>query len=479
MKKIVDKINQLSLLHVWLFLLLFFLPFQKPYKTWIKPLSQWAFKGEALSPFFYDRDLRYYLGDFLMLGVLVCAFFSFRSSLKTFVWEGSRKYLLLFLVFSLLSIIFSASNHVLWPYLRLFQFALPLLLCLILGQEQESARLLKIAFLILFAVSLCEALIAIWQYFSQHSIGLSGLGEKKLLLDEAPTFPMATKERWLLDRFFGTHAPSCLILRAHGTFKHPNVLGAFLGMSLFISSHLFLDTKRRWSKPLFACAIPFQLFALTLSFSRAAILGVVGGGALYLAFLFFQKQWRKRAFQLLCIFALAGGGTLALLHDQLLQRGGVINYNKWVKGASDAGRIAYFKVALKMAKQRPWVGHGFNQYENAVVPYLTGEENYHIQRVHNIFLLLLVDIGVLGLLAFLIFFLSMLIAAFKSGFDLSKATLALILLFFFWAGCVDHFIITCFQGRLMLFLMAGLFLMHEPKPLPKREIQSPSSLQGC
>jgi len=472
MKLFLKRVNSLPLVHVWLFLIVFFLPFQKPYKKWIQSLSSLAFKNESLSPFFYDRHLYYFLGDFLMVGFILCALFSIRTPLRTLLWKQSGKYLLLFFSFALVSIFCSESSHALWPYLRLLHFSLPLFLCLALRNRRDREMIIKVSFGILLTVGLCQVFIACGQYFLQHSMGFSGLGERKLYLDEAPSFLMGEKRRWIFDNLLGTHSPSSLILRAHGTFKHPNILGAFLGMTLFASSYLFLQAKTKGTKLLSGLSIPLQIFGLTLSYSRAAILGVFSLSLFYFVWLLCQKKWRKQTSLLICLFVFGGAATGTLLHQQLLERGGVINYNEYVKEASDDGRMAYYKVGLKMAKARPFIGHGFQQYENAIVPFLTGHESYHIQKVHNIYFLLLVETGILGLGAFLAFLGSRIFWVLKSGLDIMQVTLMLILLFFLLSGCVDHFIFTSYQGSLMLFLVIGLLgLKGKPQP------QIPSSSQ--
>jgi len=455
-KRLFEKINSLPLFHVCFLILVFFLPFQKRYHNTIKRFSEFAFRKEVFSPFFLHQSLSFYLGDFLLIALLCLSFSSLRGRARDLFWSKSQKYLTAFLIIMLISIIFSASGGMIWPYYRWIQFALPALACSFLIGMPNCERLIKITFWLLLAGGLLQFLIVVDQYILQEAVGLRQLGEAKIHYESSASFLMRSKMRWIFDNWLGKTHSSILILRPYGTLFHPNVLGAFLGMTIFASSYLFLTSQK---KMLFGGAILLQIFALFLSFSRGAIFGLVGGGLVFFTLLLTRKEWRKLAVQLITIYLLGSTLSLGILHEQFISRGGVVNYSGAAK-ESDSNRLRFQKMAFRMAKERPMLGHGLDQYEQQIPRFVDPKSGHEVQRVHNAYLIILTEMGGLGLLAFLGFFCSLFYWTLRKGLDLIGITLVTILVYFLWIGCVDQLMIACYAPRMMLFIMMGLLAAH-------------------
>lgn len=474
MKTFIQKINHTPLAFHLFFLTLFFLPFQERYHKLIKRLSHWAFREQFFPATFFDRMLDFYISDFLLIGLFILSMVALKNRWKDFWENSSQKYLIAFLWIALLSILFSPSSSQFWPYWRWLQLAIPILGCLAMQTQIDVKKALPIGFWILLITSLLQSIIVVDQYILQESIGLKKLGELTFNQQNAAArFLMENKTRWIFDHYFHTYSPSARIIRPLGTFPHPNILGGFIGMTLFAAFYLFLEAKKRGIRILIGLCIPIQVFTLCLSYSRASIFGVLGGSLFYFFYLLYTGKTRKKLLlQLSISFLLGGILSGCILHEQFAKRGGISNYNKGAKN-SDIARLHFQNIALKMIRERPFIGQGWNQCEIELAKFVTGEERFYLQKVHNIYLLILVETGIFGFAAFLGFLVSLLYGVWKKEIDLLTTTLLLIFVFFLWIGCVDHYWITMHHGRLMFFIIAGLLSASSIEKRVPLRLQNP------
>jgi O-antigen ligase len=142
------------------------------------------------------------------------------------------------------------------------------------------------------------------------------------------------------------------------------------------------------------CALALFAFALVQSKTRGVWLGVAAGFALVA---WYAPAWRRP------LVALAGAGALSIalaapwLPNDLRER---TTTNEPV-----FNRMALAATALSMASDHPWFGLGFGRYrfEDAKKQYYAsfgGVSPWHASRPsvpHNLFLLLLVCVGAVGL----------------------------------------------------------------------------------
>jgi len=165
-----------------------------------------------------------------------------------------------------------------------------------------------------------------------------------------------------------------------------------------------------------------------------------------------KKAWWTLATVLL-ISALVCG---LMLHEQFLERGGIINYNEFA-GRADRDRVQYQNIAFSMLKAHPFLGVGWGQFSVEMHRFIPeGATILHLQTVHNLFLLLAAETGLVGLFLFLGFVGHSLWKLWIIPPSLQRALLLTMWGFLLWFGCCDHFLITTQQGRLMFFLIAGL-----------------------
>jgi hypothetical protein len=274
---------------------------------------------------------------------------------------------LFILLFVILNTVFSLSPSIsINSWCKVFEFGL---LSVYIGVTKPSRFRIQLA--VTFAV-FYSSLVAIVQFLFQHSIGgpFWFLGERSF---SSMTGGIA-QYSWCYPLF----TSGCnLILRAYGTFPHPNVLGGFLAISI---PFLLMHTKN--SEPLREkifrfvrfLSISLGIIALVLTFSRSAVLvGIIGT-----LFVFFNN--RSFTFRYSTHFWKIVIGILAVLCMYVL----FIVSDK--SQESVAVRIALNQSAIDIWWMHPWLGVGLGNFIVALPSFLPAKFIYFLQPVHNIYL---------------------------------------------------------------------------------------------
>jgi O-antigen ligase len=238
------------------------------------------------------------------------------------------------------------------------------------------------------------------------------------------------------------------ILRAYGTLPHPNILGGFVLICLTGPIYLFVVNQRPNYAALLLLVLGIILLGLT--FSRSAWLGLIS----FLAVLSMKSKHldRKRLSLLLASCILTIILTLFPLRSFLLSRIGDPSIH--TEQISTVGRSWLAQQAINTFREHSIAGVGVGSFilelsEHAV-------EGAPIEPVHNIFLLIGSELGILGLLllAGLIVAVTQQTIRIRSPQAiLASGTLAglgMISLF-------DHYLWSIAPGRLMLGLALGLW----------------------
>lgn len=258
------------------------------------------------------------------------------------------------------------------------------------------------------------------------------------------------------------------VLRAYGSFSHPNVFGGFLGVALF-AWWAGMDQVRkvtsRWSAKGFlslkALGTVILILGLLLTGSRSAFLGVFVG--LCLVMIVKSMRSMKLARPLVAVLgAVAVAGSLVgsfLLTDFVSGiRGGGVNEER-----SLTERVALYEDYLPFfAVTNPVFGHGMGSYVLSIADHEPGKNVFEYQPIHNVPLLILAELGLLGLLAVLLWAASIDRLNF-SRFPNRDALMAfgmgnvvLMILFF------DHYLWSSWSGlSLIAFVMAMTVRMGE------------------
>ena len=467
-RKLQEKLTESKSLAFLLSLFFILLPFQRRFHGCIDSWSRKITLPDFPLPEFFSKKIHLFIIDPLIVILAILLFFRFKVSLREFFWEGPSKYLSLLFFSALTSLCFSITSHYALQYLRLFQFSLIFLFFNSICSARKKIDIItfihRLAWIFIF-ISCLECFLGVYQYFAQHSLGLTFLGE--IDLHHFP-FHNPGKHRWLFDHMLKSDHPTELLYRASGTFTHPNIFGGFLFCSILTSFYLFMKTQIRSQRIFLISVIILQTFTLYIAFSRSAILGLVFTtliwGALQLKHIMkthgFGSVFFRKFALLASVIALSGVFGIGIFYSQLIARGGIINYNH-VTTYADTERIQYLKMALDMIKEYPLLGVGFNNfqlYENPIQPGYPG--HVFFSKVHNIYLLLASEMGLVSAGLFLLFIFAILKASWR-GLACSenfqeKIFLLSIFVGLLFIGLCDFYLIHTPHGRILFFGFAAL-----------------------
>lgn len=387
-----------------IFLALVLLPTQLSKHFWPDFSFVYSLKIDYLAP-------RIYLWDLLVLAAAVIWFLG-----KNHLNKGALQLLLLFILTQALSLIL--ADNIGAGLVRLQQLTISGLFGLLVASTNPT-KLKKPLFWALVIAVMVESGLAVFQFLKGGSIGLWLLGER--------TFSLATLSIATFN-FYGQ-----VMIRPYATFPHPNVLAAFIVISLPLIN--FFKTSSR----LASLSSSLGLVATLLSFSRSALIVMAVELTFYL---------RKRLKFL---------GLLVLISLPLLlvRFNSAFNFDQ----LSILRREELAQVAVTQFINQPLLGVGLNNFiSSAAGSNLVVGPSRFLQPVHNIFLLALAETGLVGLLGLLGLIGYPIIRLWRE----KKHPWARLLLYS-WAtiiflGLFDHYFLTLAQGQRLLFLIWGLSL---------------------
>lgn len=329
--------------------------------------------------------------------------------------------------------IFFADNNLLALF-RYFIFALGLFLFHFL----KSYHLPEKDFSKLFIIGLIfPSLLGIWQFFSQKTFAFKWLG-----LAEHSVNTLGTS---VIDSSFGR------CLRAYGSFDHPNVFGGVMLIALIYILYLSFKEEIKTNTRLFYLST-FSIFycALLFSFSRSAILAFIISAPLTLIRV---KKISKSLVVLYLILII--GISLAIIipnKDLFLTR---TSTSSRLEQKSLDERTSYFVQSLSIIKKNPILGVGAGNYTVAEKK-LDNDSHafWFYQPVHNYWLLLWSEIGIIGLSGALIFCFSWFTLSLRK--NTWPLFLAILILSLF-----DHWLWTSPLGLMLFFMIAALTFKEE------------------
>lgn len=389
----------------------------------------------------------------------------------------------LLVALSFISIFWSDNQNIaIFRSIKLLEFYL-LYIYIILNVP--CGTFLKNSFSIIIFIGLFQAIIGIWQFIIQHSIGFFWLKESLI----SPEIPGVAKFIFDGER----------IIRAYGLFPHPNILAGFLVFSIIATFvykklfHIATNVSRETSyganiehliKKCFTWNIflIIQIIALILTFSKSAIIGVF--------IVFLSIHYRKMLHFGINVLPACPVGRCGTLIMQNLKKYWKqititiivlflainwlgLDWNTFLAKSMNE-RLFYLNVSRGTILTHPVTGIGSGQLVLKTadfVPYGTKLELWQYQPVHNVFLLIWSELGIIGLFL-LIWWLWKLfhsrrneivphgtISSYGAGVKHGETVdnffkglfLATIFIMLF-----DHYFWDIQQGQIMLWLIAGL-----------------------
>lgn len=439
-----------------LILLFLLFPFQKRFRAFLSNFSDRMIPADLVVPDFFYRHIEFFPGDLVIFVLVLLVLLQAPKTLSGKLFATPVRWLALFCLTAFFSISLSPARHYLLQYVRLLQFSTMILLfCAIeyIVTQNRIRQLFKwIAWAVVITVGV-QCIIACMQYFSQSPLGLHKIGEPPL---HWFSFPNPGKQRWIFDQISHFELPLNVLYRATGLFSHPNVFGGFVFFSLLNASYLYVIYREKWIKWVVTSLIFLHFLALSISFCRAAMTACIIGTVVWTVIQYFWMEdftYRKELKKIWLLFFISSVICLALFYQQFFNRGGIINYNQVVQHA-DGERIVYQEAALKMIKANPWFGIGFNNFQLCNNPIQFGL--FLCAKVHNIYLLIAVETGIIGFSFFIAFLLSILKKAMKKPFSQEQALFLSIFIGFLWIGCCDYYFVEQMYGKILFFTSLAL-----------------------
>lgn len=377
-----------------------------------------------------------------MIFLIIFCLFNFKYLLfnfkkKLFLIKLSVIFLIILELLIFISIFYSV-DYLLSLY-RYFIFLLAIFFLLIISVLSKRKK--EIAIFGFLSAIFFQSIIAIFQFIYQKSLACKYIG---LTAKEASILGTAvietSNERWL---------------RAYGALDHPNILGGLTALACLFSVWYLIKEKKQTIeiKIFFWLVYLCSLTALFFSFSRSSILAFFIAKVILLTFVFLKKINIYRTILVLLTSSL-------LLLPLIFSYQDLIKTRLFAKGRLEekslVSRQETSKVIIpSLIKHNIFNGTGFGV--STVWDFKQEKHNNYwlYQPIHNIYLLLWLEISLIGLLAFLFFIFFSVKEIIKKNNQFLIPGLSVISLFLI-IGFFDHWLISLPVGLFSLFFFLGV-----------------------
>jgi O-antigen ligase len=290
-----------------------------------------------------------------------------------------------------------------------------------------------------------QAGLGIWQFLSQSTFASKWLGMAAHDPAVSGTIVVETAlRRWL---------------RAYGSLPHPNMLAGFLAAGLLLSIWIYQKMDYSFKKLLLSVCFVLLSLGLFVTFSKSVI------ASFFVALLFLwiiilvRRQPKEIKFNFLkftLIFLAIAVIFSAVFWEPISTR---LTGTERLEIKSTSERLSYFGEAWQIIKAHPFLGVGLGNYTLAVHNEIDQNlQAWDYQPVHNIYLLVLAELGIVGFLLCLT-----LVFLIIKKIPITNYQLPIFLLFI---GLFDHYLWTLYFG-VMLFWIYFVFSEKFDSPLDR------------
>lgn len=303
---------------------------------------------------------------------------------------------------------------------------------------------------------LAQAVLGVGQFILQHDVGLRWIGETLLRTDM----------RGVAVFYDGAGQK---ILRAYGSLPHPNVLAAYTMTALWLLAWLWVRrTAHRggWTPLVWHSAFALLLVGQYLTFSRTIIAAWAVSWAVCLGITWWSgasARWeniqeiRQRLRGLAITTLVVTVGFCALLWPTVVARMTISSSDEAVRL-----RLKYNDEALASGTRGVlsinWTGVGIGNFTSWLSRYDRTLPSFLTQPAHNIYLMAYSEIGVLGLIAWLVWLglsVQMMWRVYRHE-PLLRMGLCAVVVAMLTIGALDHFYWTLQQGRILWWATLAL-----------------------
>lgn len=323
-----------------------------------------------------------------------------------------------------------------------------------------AKRVMFEEFLPWFAFSLVpHAVLGLVQVIQQSIIGSSWLG----IATQSPlTQGVAVIEigalRWL---------------RVYGGFPHPNIFGGWLALAiLFIVLQLQQpEAIQCWKSRLYYSCLPLFSFTLAFTYSRSAVLGLIGGlGILACSALWSSRgqNWVKPSLMKPLLLIVVSFAIVFFTHPELVSVRTDVSTRLEQKSLSE--RSIGIQNGLRILKVSPFFGSGpgANAWMLAELDRSEGRPATVPISPHLVPLLALAEFGLLGSIGWLCFLAVTLRRYRRSWSTISSSTrffYGSLIAFSIPLLCLDHYLWSYWSGKALfaIFMYGAVFVFSRER----------------
>lgn len=194
--------------------------------------------------------------------------------------------------------------------------------------------------------------------------------------------------------------------RATGTIGVPNAFGCYLAMLAPISIRLALFTKIK-PKWLWSAISVLSLGALLATYTRGAWLSLSVALMFFFYLDFLKNKLNRRQINYLLVVFIIGIAFTAVKYGDTIT-GRMVGSKEAISGDTKHSRMGLAKDAIRIIKQHPITGIALNNYR-----YHADKEIQGTRIVHNAYLLIAAQLGIPGIVIFIILNFGVFIVGFK------------------------------------------------------------------
>jgi hypothetical protein len=398
----------------------------------------------------------------------------FTKNIWRLLWAGSLLVLLGWITISRTWAYGSVDYSGLAPNAAL-QFALVSLFAITAACTAPAPRII---IGVLIVALLIHGIIGGLQVIQQESIGLEAWGEFSLDPSRSGVGVIQSGDmRWL---------------RPYGLLPHPNIYAGVITIGLLASAAWVLaenkqhldkikgnsqesilvrwvlsQNKLRW---IGIGVFAFGLWILLLTFSRGAWLGFGVGILCALPFVIHQPNFWKRILPVIGVSLLVGFLFIVMFQPLLLARAGVGAEGIELRSVSD--RIVFNRVAREAIAEYPIYGVGAGNFPWYSSVYIFYNTDYDLRgnNVHNIYLGIFAELGIIGFGLFVLTWVSGIAAVLRQR-DTERIALLAGIIAFAVIGLVDHYPHTMIHTQTLWFgILAVAMKADNQRAIPESPV---------
>ncbi|OGG08615.1 hypothetical protein A2154_00760 [Candidatus Gottesmanbacteria bacterium RBG_16_43_7] len=408
--------------------------------------------------FWFVKEYRPKILEGIMNNVLSIKdyFFSRKKSVsnpKITIIHNTLYFLLLIIV--CLNTIYSLNPYVsVYIWLKALEFGI-FSLYIIKTKPNRHTSILVLTLAVFYS-----SVLGIVQTYLQRSVGgvFWILGERQFSVSTSGIARFTLCLPRVLAAIFGAK-PFCReLLRSYATFPHPNVFGGFLAILLPTFVADLLRPQNASGRFIRGSALLFGLFALVLTFSRSAMLISLILMIMVLLLQQLEKIHKKitmgKYLTAVILVAVLVGVIFSCVLPLVIHATGQESF---------VIRQRLAVSALSMWQTSITSGVGLGNFLTALPHYLVQKTVYFLQPVHNVYLLILAETGLAGIVIIYIILRFIISGALRaippkiSALNLFMRFYPVVAILIF--GSIDHYPITLQQGRLMTAVTVGMMFM--------------------